>query len=66
MVNSISLDPESDSVSDNTGMPQNPVYGLIDFEIKAGHPGEETNVIIYLPEAIPGGGIFMSETVNIY
>jgi hypothetical protein len=49
------MDPESDSVSDRTGMPQNLIYGLIDFEIKVDNPGDETNVIIYLPEAIPDG-----------
>jgi hypothetical protein len=50
-----SMDPEGDGVSNTTGMPQNLIYGLIDFEIKVDHPGDETNVVIYLPEAIPDG-----------
>lgn len=49
------LDPENDSISDRAGMPQNLVYGLIDFKIKVDNPGDETTITIYLPEAIPDG-----------
>jgi hypothetical protein len=49
------MDPEGDGVADRTGMPQNLIYGLIDFEIKIDQPGDEAIVIIYLPEAIPDG-----------
>ena len=49
------MDPEGDSVSDRTAMPQNLIYGLVDFEVKVDNPGDEINIIIYLPEAIPDG-----------
>jgi len=50
-----SIDPASDSLDNRSGMPQNLIYGLIDFEIKVANPGDETHLTIYLPEAIPDG-----------
>jgi hypothetical protein len=50
-----SMDPASDSIHNRSGMPQDLIYGLIDFQIKVDHPGDEARVTIYLPEAIPAG-----------
>jgi uncharacterized protein YkwD len=49
------MDPQDDSVSDTAGMPQDLIYGLIDFKVNVDAPGNEAAVILYLPEAIPDG-----------
>ena len=49
------VDPESDEISDRNGMPENMIYGLIDFKIKVDTPGSSTTVTIFLPESAPEG-----------
>jgi hypothetical protein len=36
-------------------MPENLIYGLIDFKIKVDTPGSSTTVTILLPESVPEG-----------
>jgi len=55
LVSLYSLDPESDAFADKTGMPENLIYGLIDFKIKVDTPGSSTTVTIFLPESVPEG-----------
>jgi hypothetical protein len=49
------VDPESDNIADRNGMPENLIYGLIDFKIKVDTPGSSTTVTIFLPESVPDG-----------
>ena len=49
------VDPESDGVSDRDGMPENLIYGLIDFKIKVDIPGSTAGITIFLPEPVPEG-----------
>ena len=49
------VDPESDGISGKDGMPENLVYGLIDFTIKADIPGSTVGITIFLPEPVPEG-----------
>jgi hypothetical protein len=49
------VDSESDEISDRNGMPENMIYGLIDFKIKVDTPGSSSTVTIFLPESAPEG-----------
>lgn len=49
------LDSESNSIADRNGMPQNLIYGLIDFKIRVDTPGSSATVTIFLPEPAPAG-----------
>jgi len=49
------VDPEGDNILDRTGMPENLIYGLIDFKIKIDKPGDNAPVTIFLPESVPEG-----------
>ncbi len=49
------VDPESDSISDIDGMPENLIYGLIDFAIKTDIPGRTAVITVFLPEPVPEG-----------
>lgn len=55
MVSLLPVDPESDEVSNRNEMPQNLIYGLMDFKIKVDIPGSSTTLSIYLPEPMPQG-----------
>jgi len=49
------VDPEGDSVADRDGMPENLIYGLIDFKIKVDIPGSTAGITVFLPEPVPEG-----------
>jgi hypothetical protein len=49
------VDPESDDITNRNGMPQNMIYGLMDFEIKVDIPGRSTTLTILLPDPVPEG-----------
>lgn len=49
------VDPESGSVADRDGMPENLIYGLIDFRIKVDTPGSTGGITVFLPEPLPEG-----------
>jgi hypothetical protein len=53
LVNVTATDPAS--IIDNTGRPQNLIYGLIDAEIKTESPGGTATAVITLPKAAPQG-----------
>jgi hypothetical protein len=56
LVSLYAVDPESDNVADRNGMPENLIYGLIDFKIKIDTPDiNSTTVTIFLPESVPEG-----------
>jgi hypothetical protein len=55
MVSLLPVDPESDETIDRSGMPQNLIYGLMDFKIKVDPPGSSTTLTIFLPEPMPQG-----------
>jgi hypothetical protein len=50
-----SIDPESDDIAHRDGMPQNMIYGLVDFKIKVAIPGSSATVTVLLPEPMPQG-----------
>jgi hypothetical protein len=49
------LDPEGDNIGDRDEMPEDMIYGLIDFKIKVNTPGSNATVTIFLPESVPQG-----------
>ena len=49
------IDSQSDNIPNKNGMPENLIYGLIDFKIKVDTPGSAATVTIFLPEPIPQG-----------
>ncbi len=49
------LDPESDTIVDRAGMPENLIYGLLYFKIRVDTPGSSATVTIFLPEPVPEG-----------
>ena len=49
------VDPEGDTILDRTGMPDNLIYGLLDFKIRVPTPGSSAAVTIFLPEPVPEG-----------
>ncbi len=55
LVSLYALDPESDNIWDRTGMPENLIYGLLDFKIRVDAPGRSTTVTIFLPEPVAQG-----------
>ncbi len=55
MVSLLPVDPESDEITDRNEMPQNLIYGLMDFKIKVDIPGSSTTLTIFLPEPMPQG-----------
>jgi hypothetical protein len=55
LVSLYSVDPGSDNIANRNGMPENLIYGLIDFKIKVDTPGNSTTVTILLPESVPEG-----------
>jgi uncharacterized protein YkwD len=55
LVSLYSVDPGNDNIANRNGMPENLIYGLIDFKIKVDTPGSSTTVTILLPESVPEG-----------
>ena len=55
MVSLLPVDPESNEIIDRSGMPQNMIYGLVDFKIKVDLPGSSATLTIFLPEPLPQG-----------
>ena len=53
MVRLTALDPQSSAVSDQDAMPENLLYGLIDFKLTVNTPGSSSTVTIYLPQPLP-------------
>ena len=49
------VDPLTDPTVDRTGMPEDLIYGLIDFSIKVDVPGGTAGITVFLPEPIPDG-----------
>jgi len=49
------VDPASDSVVDRKGIPEDLIYGLIDFSIKVDVPGGTAGITVLLPEPLPEG-----------
>jgi hypothetical protein len=49
------VDPASDNIGDRNEMPEDMIYGLIDFKIKVNTPGSSATVTIFLPESVPQG-----------
>ena len=49
------VDPGSGSISNKDGMPENLIYGLMDFTIKTDIPGSTAGITIFLPEPVPEG-----------
>jgi len=58
------VDPESGSISDRDGMPENLIYGLIDLKIKVDTPGSTAAITIFLPEPVPEGYKWYKYTQN--
>ena len=55
MIRLTALDPQSGTIANRDGMPENLIYGLIDFQLIVGTPGSSSTVTIYLPEPLPAG-----------
>jgi hypothetical protein len=55
LVSLLPVDPESAEIVDRSGMPQDLIYGLMDFKIKVDPPGSSTTLTVYLPEPMPPG-----------
>jgi hypothetical protein len=55
LVSLYAVDPENHDISDRTGMPENLIYGLLDFKIRVDTPGSNTTVTVFLPEPVPEG-----------
>ena len=49
------VDPDGNEITNRNGMPQNMIYGLMDFTIKVDIPGSSTTVTVLLPEPMPQG-----------
>ncbi len=49
------VDPEGEEITNRNGMPQNMIYGLMDFKIKVDIPGSSTTITVLLPEPMPQG-----------
>ena len=47
------VNPESGVIGDRSGMPDDLIYGLLDFKLKVGTPGASAAVTIFLPEPAP-------------
>lgn len=55
MVRLTAVDPESSVITNRDGMPENLIYGLIDFQLTVNTPGSSSTVTIYLPQPLPAG-----------
>jgi hypothetical protein len=55
MVSLLAVDPASDEIIDRSGIPQNLIYGLMDFKLKVDPPGGSTTLTVYLPQPLPQG-----------
>ena len=53
LVSLYALDPAGGTITDRNGMPQDLIYGLLDFKIRVDTPGSSATVVIYLPEPAP-------------
>jgi len=53
MVSLLPVASDSDEITDRNGMPQDLIYGLVDFKIKVDMPGSSTVLTIFLPEPKP-------------
>jgi len=53
LVSLLAVDPQSDEIIDRSGMPQDLIYGLMDFKLKVDPPGSSTTLTVYLPEPMP-------------
>ncbi len=49
------VDPNGEDIMNRNGMPQNIIYGLMDFKIKVDIPGSSTKITVLLPEPMPQG-----------
>jgi len=47
------IDPAGNTIPDKKGMPENMMYGLIDFKIAVDNPGGSSTVTIFLLEPMP-------------
>ena len=50
-----SLDPAGGVITHRDGMPENLIYGLIDFTLAVSIPGSSSTVTVYLPAPLPAG-----------
>jgi hypothetical protein len=55
IVSLTALDPEISVVTDRDEMPENLIYGLIDFRLTVNIPGSSSTVTVYLPAPLPAG-----------
>ena len=55
LVSLLPVDPNGEDITNRNGMPQNMIYGLMDFKIKVDIPGSSTTVTVLLPEPMPQG-----------
>ena len=55
IVSLTALDPEISAVTDRDEMPENLIYGLIDFKLTVNIPGSSSTVTVYLPAPLPTG-----------
>ncbi len=49
------VDPQSEDITNRNGMPQDMIYGLMNFSIKVAIPGSSATITITLPEPMPQG-----------
>jgi hypothetical protein len=49
------VDPEGEDIGNRNKMPEDMIYGLIDFKIKVNTPGSSATVTIFLSESVPKG-----------
>jgi hypothetical protein len=49
------VDPASDNIGDRKKMPEDMIYGLIDFKVKVDKSGDSATVTIFFTEAVPKG-----------
>lgn len=49
------IDPNGGDITNRNGMPQNMIYGLMDFKIRVATPGSSSTVTVLLPEPMPQG-----------
>ncbi|MGD1974283.1 MAG: CAP domain-containing protein [Desulfobacterales bacterium] len=55
LVSLYSVDPASDNIGDRKKMPEDMIYGLIDFKVKVDKSGDSATVTIFFTEAVPKG-----------
>jgi hypothetical protein len=49
------LDPGDARIADRTHMPENLIYGLIEFTLRTDHPGATVQLSVFVPASIPDG-----------